>query len=217
MSFLISPTEPRQIQAMGVTSSIPERLGVDILWDGRLGLCGVQRKTVSDLIASVRDGRLGKEIEQMERLTFKGFVVEGRPQWTLDGELLGDYGRWSEKQHRGVLMSVQSRGIITLHSDGHLGTIRVVEHMAEWSRKEMSESSMLYRGNGRGDNWGQMTDRSTGVHFLSGIPGIGVELAGRIFDHFGRVPISWSVTPQELMEVKGLGKKKVAQLVKVLT
>jgi ERCC4-type nuclease len=51
---------------------------------------------------------------------------------------------------------------------------------------------------------------------LQGFDGIGPELAERIVDHFGRVPLSWTVGEGELAKVKGLGKKKVAKMVKVL-
>lgn len=215
--YLIAPTEPKEIAALGQTSSMPEMVGADILWSGRHGLCGVQRKTIPDLIASVRDTRLGKEFEQMQRLAFRGLVVEGNPQWTRDGDLLDNHSRWTMRQHRGVLMSAQVKGIVVLTTRNHLETLDAVTQMTEWSNKEDQVSSMLYRGNGKGDGWGQLTDRSTAIHFLSGIPGMGVELAARLFDQFGRVPITWSVTREELLEVPGLGPKRVDQLLKVLS
>lgn len=217
MSFLIAPTEPVEIKALGVVSSVPEQLGVDVLWSSPHGLCGVQRKTVSDLIASVRDQRLGKELEQMTKLAMRGLIVEGTPQWTRDGSYLG-FGqqKWSQKHHRGVLMSAQMRGVIVLGTASHLETLDAIIQMEEWSKREQHVSSLLYRGNGKGDDWGDLSHRATAVHFLSGCPGLGVELAGRIFDHFGCVPIGLTVTREQLLEVKGLGKKKVDQIMSVL-
>lgn len=214
-SFLIAPSEPPEIAHIGQTSSVPEQLGVDILWSGSHGLCGVQRKTVADLIASARDTRLGREFEQMQRLAFRALVVEGTPSWTRDGELLGRQN-WTLKNHRGVLLKAQTMGVLVLTSRDHMDTIAVIEHLVEWSEKEERTSTMLARGNGKGDAWGKLTDKATAVHFLSGIPGFSTVLAERVFDHFGRVPIVWDVTKDELLEVHGVGKKKVDQLLKLL-
>lgn len=216
MSFLISPAEPLEIKALGTVSPVPEKVGVDILWSSPHGLCGAQRKTVSDLIASVRDQRLGKELEQMRKLAMRGLIIEGHPQWTRDGHLLSQYGNWTQKHHRGVMMSAQVKGVIVLTTRDHLETLDAVTQMEEWSKREEHVSSMLYRGNGKGDDWGDLSHRATAIHFLSGMPGLGVELAGRLFDHFGKVPFGWSVTREELLEVKGIGKKKVDALYSVL-
>lgn len=188
-----------------------------MLWSGRSGLCGVQRKAVPDLIASVRDGRLGKEFAQMERLTLRGLVVEGSPQWTLDGQLLEGSTSWSIKQHRGILMSAQLKGIVVLTSRNHLDTLDAIHHMAEWSERDEQVSSLLSRGGPKPDKWGKLTDRATAIHVMSGIPMIGPELAARIFDTFGKVPLQWTVTEEELREVKGLGPKRAKSLMAILT
>lgn len=218
-SFLVSPTEPLAIRVVGQVSSVPEMLGADVIWKGNAGMCGVQRKTVADLIASVRDGRLGKELEQMSRLSFKALIVEGSPMWTTEGELLdGDVrSHWSQKQHRGVLLSAQLKGVVVLGTRSHVETLDAIVQLAEWSeRDEGRPSSLLNRGNGRPDGWGSLSDRGTAIHFLSGIEGVGPELAARIFDRFGRVPISWDCDSEELASVRGIGKKKLEKLLKVL-
>lgn len=153
----------------------------------------------------------------MERLVFRGLVIEGHVQWTRDGEFLGDYsGGWDLKKHRGVLMRVQSKGVMVLDSRNHLDTLDAVTHMAEWSEKEENQvSSLLQRGGPRSE-WGTHTDRDTAVWILTSIGGIGRELAARIFDHFGRVPISWDADRTELAKVPGLGPKRLDALFKSL-
>lgn len=215
MGYLVAPTEPDEIKVLGTVSSVPEAVGCDILWSAPMGLCGVQRKQLNDLIASVRDQRLGKELEQMQKLAMKGLIVEGAPQWTRDGSLLAQHTKWSQKQHRGVLMSAQLRGVIVLTTRDHLETLDAVVQMEEWSRKEEKVSSLLYRGNGK-DEWGDLSHRATAVHFMSGLEGVGIELAGRIFDAFGCVPLGWTVSREDLLTVKGIGKKKVDSLLRVL-
>jgi len=47
---------------------------------------------------------------------------------------------------------------------------------------------------------------------LMGLPGVGVEVANRVLEKFGRVPWEWSCTKEELMEVPGVGKKTAERL-----
>jgi excinuclease UvrABC nuclease subunit len=51
-----------------------------------------------------------------------------------------------------------------------------------------------------------------GVHFLQGIDGIGPEVAGRIYDHFGKVPLAWECQLEDLLEIEGVGKVRAAKL-----
>jgi len=46
------------------------------------------------------------------------------------------------------------------------------------------------------------------MHVLQGFPGMGPELAGRVVDKFEGVPLTWTVSEDELQTVEGLGKKK---------
>jgi ERCC4-type nuclease len=42
--------------------------------------------------------------------------------------------------------------------------------------------------------------------------GVGAEMAGRIWDHFGRVPWRWEVGVNELMKVKGVGRTRAERM-----
>ena len=56
--------------------------------------------------------------------------------------------------------------------------------------------------------WGKADNREWQMHLLQGLPGIGVEMAGRVLDELG-MPLQWSVTEEELLRVPGMGPKKV--------
>lgn len=211
--FLVSPTEPALIVAMGQRSSVPEEFGSDVLWmTDRHGLAGVQRKTISDLVGSSRNGLLGRELTVMaEKLKVKMLVIEGQPKWSRDGVLVDQYARWSIEQQAGVEWWAQNLGIWVTHTRDTAETVTRIDHLAKWVDKE-KHGSLLTRPNPPKSEWGRMDDRGTAVHFLSGVPGIGAELAGRLFDHFGRVPLEWGMTYEELLEVPGIGQKKAKVL-----
>lgn len=216
MEFRVAPTERPPISDLGISSLETEEHGVDILWEGLGGKWGVQRKAVPDLIASVRDGRLGQELVQMGQLVQACVVVEGRTQWTRDGVLLGQYGSWTITQHRGVLCSIQQAGAWVLTSADASDTCSVVRQLAERSIREKPSSLLSGKGMSAKDEWGRTTGRSYAIRMMSTWPGVSVVLAARIFDHFGRVPVKWDVTETELREVEGIGKGKAGELMKLL-
>lgn len=216
MEILVAPTERPPISTMGTTSSLPERMGSDLLWQSPHGLVGVQRKAHSDLIASVRDNRLGVELEQMQALFLGVVIIEGMPTYTIDGQLLSKHVQWSLVQQRGVEWTIQQKGIMVTHTRTVAETVQAVEHLYRRTQEATHESSLLKRPGPQRNGWGKLTDKATAVYLLTGIPGIGIEMATRIFDHFGRAPIALTCTVEELLEIEGIGEKKAAAILKAM-
>ncbi len=213
---LIAPTEPAAIKALGSSSSVAERYGSDVLWGCPAGLCGVQRKEISDLVASMRDGRLSKEVAQMQGLTgVRAVIVEGRPRWTDEGELLSTHTRVTRRQLRGFLWGIRSRGVWVDWSDDPTDTAALVTQLHAWSQKARHES-LVAAGAPNGDGWGQVSNDDYAKHLLTALPGIGPELASRILDHFGGVPMSWDVDEADLRQVSGLGQVTAKRLIRAL-
>lgn len=179
--------------------------------------CGIQRKELKDLLASVNDGRLAKELQQMQAANIGArlLIVEGKPQWTTDGTMMQNWGQtWTKRQLTGLLWSVQEAGVWISITDGLSETLETVSWFMTWCSKE--HRSLVTRP-GPGAMWGTSpTDKEWGSHLLQGIPGIGPEIANRIVREFGRVPLGWNVEREEMMKVEGLGKKRVEQMWRVL-
>lgn len=219
MEFLVAPTERPPISSLGKTSSLPERVGCDVVWMSPSGLCGIQRKAVMDLIASVRDSRLGMELEQMlaADLHIAAVVVEGAPTWTVDGEMLVKHTRWTLDQQWGVESSIQSKGIWVLHSRTSTETCKLIERLYRRSQEAVHESSLLRRPGPQRNGWGKLTDKNTAIYLMTGIPKIGVELASRIYDHFGHSVVGLTVTKEQLMEVEGIGEVIADSIVRAMS
>ncbi len=209
--MLVSPTEPPAMKQLGQVSSKPETMGVDVAWFSKQhkSWCGVQRKELSDFIASVRDGRLGKEVAQINGADIfcPLLIVEGRPDWTLDGYLMNTRQEWTIAQHYGMLWSVQMKGVWYVGTDNAQETVACIERYARWLEK--SSHQALDRRPGPIGAWGTPGSEDFQRHLVSGLPGIGPELAARIVSQFGRAPFAWGCTKEELAAVKGMGKKKV--------
>ncbi len=201
--MLVSPTE-QKLRSLGKSSSLPEKYGSDFLFPSVNGLVGVQRKELKDLVASLHDGRFAKELGQMGSLSLGIVLIEGEIRWTRDGQLMGMRGEFTRAQLYGVLFSTMASGLWVIQTHSLEETGIILPLIEKWLQKKR-HGTLSNRPNAKGE-WGSVTSREWGVHFLQGFQGIGAEVAGRIWDHFGGVPVAWNVGREELERVKGVGK-----------
>jgi DNA excision repair protein ERCC-4 len=208
----ISPTEPAPIKALGRVSGIPERYGCDILIVNGRQQTGVQRKQFpGDLLASLRDGRLNEQLGKMTVLDRAVLILEGHGQWTMDGELI-DQQRFTKGQLFGIIYSLAFEfGVEVLWVGSMRETAEAVVELNRWCQKD-KHMSLARRPGPQGDGWGKRSAQAWGMHLLQGFPGIGPELAGRIIEHFGGIPLRWSVDEKGLQAVPGVGKGKAGKL-----
>ena len=213
--MLISPTEPPALRKIGTTSLRPETYGCDVLFAAGGKWFGIQRKEFKDLIHSMQDGRLGQQVSMMAELEQAMVVIEGwqDAHWTTDGRLSDRYAKVTRAQLRGLLWSVRDRGVWVDYTRDLADTIALCQEWERWCRKP--EHKSLSTRPGPVGKWGRADNREWQEHLLQGLPGVGVELAGRILDQVG-MPLGWRVTEGELLGVQGLGKGKVEKMMRAV-
>lgn len=216
--ILIAPTEPDLLKALGVSSSVPEKAGVDIMWPAFGGLVGVQRKEIGDLFSSIGNGRLNTELAKARtRLKVTWLLVEGSPFWGRDGRLSGRLGsfhsRWTRDGYWAFLSGIQASGVWVAFTDDLGQTVSWVERTCAWSWKE-KHTSMMQRPNPRG-RWGRADSKEWMVHLLSSFEGVSVGKALAILDVFP-APLMWTVSEEELRSVKGIGPTLAKRLTEAL-
>lgn len=213
--MIVAPSEPPALRALGTVAMTPERYGCDLLFASRGRWFGVQRKEFKDLLASMRDGRIGQQVAMMDGLEQAMVVIEGlgSAKWSSDGELLDGYARVTRAQIRALLWSVRDRGVWVDYTDGLADTIALVTAFEAWCKKP--EHKSLNVRPGPVGAWGKATSREWQEHFLQGLPGVGVELAGRILDEVG-MPFGWKVGREEMLKVKGLGAGKLGRMMEAV-
>lgn len=217
---LVAPTEPTTLKNAGRVSSTPEKFGADVLLIGSNGegpvRVGVQRKTVSDFLASVEDNRLAKEVQQMRRLDMAFLVIEGSFRWGTDGKMPQNWGRqWTQAQVYGILWSMQAEGIMFGQVDNTTQFVAYVELLASWVSKPRHRFGDR-RSKQKTELWGKMDSRDFGSWVLQGLPGLGPEIAERIWDHFNGMPFGWNVSQEEMLEIPGIGPKTVEKLWQII-
>jgi ERCC4-type nuclease len=218
----ISPTEHQLLNHYRV-SSLCEQHGCDIMLlvnprsrTDRKRI-GVQRKQVSDLLASMADGRLNYEVRQMGNLTAKVLIVEGVMRYTNDGVLVESLGwgkPWTKAAITSLLFSARAKGLWVVHTDSIEHTIEMIEMLAAWWGKDKHTS--LDTRPGPVSFFGtSVSDKEWGTYMLQSLPGVGPELAKRIYELYG-VPWSWDIGVEELMMVEGVGEKRAIAMLKAL-
>lgn len=215
MSILVSPTERGLFATLGRTSALPERNGVDAYWVARGKQWGVQRKRFpEDFVASLHDGRLSKELGQMGKLDAAIILIEGYGKWTVTGELVD--APLSRSQLWGFIMSCfLTRGVLCIQVADESEGIELVKSLYKWSNKE-AHRSLLSRPGPKKDAWGTRNSKDWQIHLMQSFEGIGPGVAEAIIDHFGGVPLEWTVSVNELQQVKGVGAKRAQSLIGVL-
>lgn len=213
MTIFRSPTEQHSAFKEWKISSLCEQRGSDFLFSvPDLGFVGIQRKAIPDLVASLRDGRLAKEIGQMEHLAMKVVILEGREAWTRDGESLLVNG-WSETQQTGILFSLFLKNFLVLKTHDQAATMKSISQLQRYLTKG-NHSSLDRRPKAVG-TWGKSDSKEFGIHVLQSFPGVGPDLAKRIYERYG-LPLRWTVDVMDLQQLDGIGTKKAATIITAL-
>ena len=207
--MLVSAAEPASLRTLGQYSPLPEQFGCDFLIPCPVGMVGVQRKEIHDLIASRSDGRLSRELAQMKQLDIGILLVEGRLKWTSDGMLSTSRSKWTRSQHLGLLFSIQSSNIWVNSSMDIQDSREYLSALEKWMMKE-KHAGLMTRPKPQ-TIWGQRNDRDWGIHVIQSFDGIGPGVAGAIVDRFG-LPLRWTISKKDLESVPGVGPKRAAKM-----
>jgi ERCC4-type nuclease len=196
-------------------SPLPEKHGCDFFYVQSTGILGFQRKTLPDLAASLIDGRLHYELDQIESsatVTHAYLILESSFSRTTDGALVD--GPISMDTVRSIITKCAARRVGTFTTLDPSDTIRCILGVAKYVRSPSFNTT--HRPKQLKDEWGQVGSDAYSLFLLQSFPNIGPKQAKAIYDHFGFVPIEWTVSAAQLMEVKGIGKKTAEALIAAL-
>lgn len=219
-TLLLSPTENEVRKTLAAhypdyivrNSALCEPNGADIITRSSKGLVGYQRKTLSDLKASLIDGRLYKELAQLRTssiIAYPFLIVEhDSRQVTTDGSFLDV--TFPLRDYQSLITKIQVVGIKYLHSLNHRGTIDAIVNSSTYLSK--TSSTELRRPTPPKNAWGEKGNKEYLSYILQSFPGIGPKVADAIVKHFGGLPLAWLLEVDELMEVPGVGRQTADKL-----
>jgi len=215
--------EPESIaQALGSCQvSLPEG---DYLFYGKGNVrILVERKTVNDLLNSLREKRLQDQLRRMLtqpdtvpvlliegnlycddsfKIKLKQFV-KGKIKWRTTG--------WELSSIIGHLLTFQEEGVRIVLSPNKKATVHILEHLESYYNKENHVSLSVRQR----PLFGADSLRGEQVFFLQGLPGIGEKRAELILKVFGS-PWNAIWQPHRLSMVQGIGEKIIARIERML-
>jgi ERCC4-type nuclease len=120
---------------------------------------------------------------------------------------------FSKSNWWGLLMSLQTTGVVTLTSERSSETLSILEYLPKYYSKDHRTLSVRPKPS---SSWGTPNTKLTQSHLLQSFSGIGPKTAEAIIDKFGGVPLTWTVSSKELSEVPGIGKLTAKKLMSAL-
>ncbi|MEM3402000.1 MAG: ERCC4 domain-containing protein [Candidatus Hadarchaeales archaeon] len=162
----------------------------------------VERKSADDFLQSLIDGRLHEQAKAMSE-NFRCPVL------IIEGDDIYNRRKIHPNAIRGALaaLAIDFR-IPILWSRDERETAELLLALAR--RKQLKEEKPLPLRRKLGTADFQR-------FIVESLPGVSAVLARRLLDHFRTVEKIMCASEKELMEVEGIGKKKVAEIRKVLT
>ena len=209
VAAMIDSREPAWVQRLtfgGAMCSVAALDYGDVLATTDDGaMVAVERKTASDLLGSLADGRLWPQLAGMRKLTpWCYLVVTGRLAPSANGYVTTDRGvsKWTWASVQGALIQAQELGAIVVQAAGHTDFEPTVLQLSGRDHAEAVRLRPLK----------EATVLSAGEKVLCALPGIGLERAQAIMDHCGRA--AWALAfltmldSDEKVPGVGLGVKR---------
>ena len=163
----------------------------------------IERKTASDFVVSIFDGRLFKQVARLKTNTKRPLLlIEGNPFRTdinIDRCAI-----------RGAMLTIQTIFYLPIvFSRTKEETVQVMQHMANLSQK--NADVMRLRGGYRPR---KLASRQ--LYILQGLPGIGPHIAKRLLKRFGSVSKALTASVEKLNTVEGIGPVTARKIKEVL-
>ncbi len=179
---------------------VPQALSVgDYLISPRLI---VERKTTSDFLESIKDGRLFSQLVEMR----KNYEV---PILIIEGENLFERG-FHENSIYGALASIiGDYRIPVIFTRNERETAKLIEFLAK--RENASKDDVPVRKEKRA-----MSDEERQRYIVESLPNISARLSKRLLEHFGSVRNVINAEVGELIQVKGIGRRTAEEIYEIV-
>ena len=210
MIGLIVPNEPKKIRKL-LPELVECPMGYDIQLLTEAGKIGIERKTPSDLLGSVTDGRLNREILAMrEETAIQIVLIHGKFRYRADNTFYTGPKRykgreWTRKGVRNLrrtIRYVEGCYIEEANNNGDLVTIlnEIQDYFDE--RRHLS----LKGRPGIHTDWIVPTREEKIRHFYDGLPGIAPARANELVKYFPSPMDLYQASVKDISGIRGFGK-----------
>ncbi len=180
-----------ELSSLGLDVEIKELKVADYIVKGT----AIERKTVSDFISSMKDGRLMKQLEELKQYESRLLVVEGIDEQDLYIDSEENIGM-HPNSIRGFLLSILlNHKIPIIFTKNYEDTARFISVL---SKKEQRDAPLNVSKKVLGK-------KEQAQYLLEGFPGIGPKTARKLLKKFRTIKNVIGATEEELK--KEIGKK----------
>ncbi|MEM1577598.1 MAG: ERCC4 domain-containing protein [Candidatus Pacearchaeota archaeon] len=167
----------------------------------------IERKTISDFIASMINKRLIKQVINLKETEFENklIILEG-----FDEEDIYGRGNLNDNAIRGIILSIiLEHKIPIIFTKDYIDTANFLEVLYKRLKKKPREISLVSKPK-------FYTIYEQQEFIIESFPGIGKTLAREILKKFRTIKSFVNANISELMSVKKLGEKKARKIKKIL-
>jgi DNA excision repair protein ERCC-4 len=201
MSMVVDSREPESIISLLLA------LGIDV--DRRMvgvgdyilsSECAVERKTIKDFIASMFNGRLFEQAENL-KLTYS------KPSIILEGDIMKELEfSTNTKAFWGALITLEvDMGIPVISTPTHTHTAELLYTFAKRLQRKKIKDISLHKPK-------LMTEKDWQIYVVASLPSIGRELSTRLLRKFRTVRDVFRANVNDLQEVRGIGRVKADRI-----
>lgn len=226
--ILLSPSETALKKALGddsMISTLCEEKGADILIYSERGLVGLQRKSVpNDFITSFTDGRFARLLPLLTtNCAYYRVICEGRLKFWPDGTVhMGVTkrrerikSRFNRSHIHGMLNDLEFMYGIQVHWTEDIDdTVRYIQSIQRFMASDKHVG--LFTRPKAQKSWTVRSTEDIHLWILQSFDGIGVNTASKIIDHFGKAPLRWTCSVDELSKIPGVTTKAAKNWVSCL-
>ena len=154
----------------------------------------VERKSAEDFIQSIFDNRLFDQCHQLRKKQLRSIIIiEGNPYQTTH--------KIDKQAIKGAILSILANWQIpVMFSKDKEDTVQILFMLGNQSVKDNCLIPLI-------KGYKSKKIKSPKLRFLQGLPLIGPNLADRLYNNFGSIESVITASFEDLMKIKGIGKK----------
>jgi Fanconi anemia group M protein len=180
----------------------------------------IERMSLSDFLNKVRSGRLWQQLSKLAsveshkpRIIIEGsfgLIYKLKRKREEDGRIVEERVlNWSENQLYGLLEAIIDRyKIPILNFSSAYWTVNYISYLNFKSGGKINKQVRFQKPS--------ETLAQKQIYFVSGLPNVGCELAKRLLEHFRTVKAIMNADVEQLMQVRGIGRKTAAEIYEVV-
>ena len=163
----------------------------------------VERKTVPDFLASIIDGRIFRQSEELLQVERPYIVIEG-PYEHLLGRKISENAFW------GALISLTEMGIHVIHVNSAEETAKFLYNLARREIERNKERRMpILKKKAK-------EDKEIALRVLASLPYVGEKTAERILERFGSLREFFSAGLPEISSIQGIEGEKGKKVFEII-